>query len=367
MSLKFRKVLIADERYESAAVFDVDNDGIPDIVSGAYWYRGPDFRESFPIGEVPAFGEYYDDFSTIPVDVDGDGYTDFVTGGWFGETLRWHRNPGEAGAAWPAHVIDKCGNVETTRAWDIDGDGEVEIVPNCPCHPQAVYKRDGAGGFRKHVIRSEPLGHGLGCGDIAGYGRADLVYAGGWLEAPEKPFAEEWTWHPELDLGSASVPILVVDVNGNGLRDLIVGQSHAYGLDWWEQRRENGKRSWLRHPIDPFNSQYHDLRWVDIDGDGAGELVAGKRYRAHCGQDPGAQDDIGIYYFKWTGENFVKQVIDYGPPRVSTGLGICFDMADLTGNGLPDIVAPGKDGLYVFYNEGSVSCTSAGDSRRRTS
>jgi len=27
-------------------------------------------------------------------------------------------------------------------------------------------------------------------------------------------------------------------------------------------------------------------------------------------------------------------------------------MADLTGNGLPDIVAPGKDGLCIFYNEG---------------
>ena len=114
----------------------------------------------------------------------------------------------------------------------------------------------------------------------------------------------------------------------------------------------NGERSWTRHPIDPFNSQYHDMQWLDLDGDGACELLTGKRYRAHCGHDPGADDDYGIYYFKWTGESFARQVIDHGAARVATGLGIHFAAADLSGNGLPDIVAPGKDGLYVFWNQG---------------
>ena len=55
------------------------------------------------------------------------------------------------------------------------------------------------------------------------------------------------------------------------------------------------------------------------------------------------------------GESFVKQVIDYGAQRETTGLGIHFDMADITGNGFPDLVAPGKDGLYLFVNEGVVA------------
>ena len=45
-------------------------------------------------------------------------------------------------------------------------------------------------------------------------------------------------------------------------------------------------------------------------------------------------------------------MIDYGPPRVATGVGIHFAVADLRGTGRLDIVAPGKDGLYVFFNEG---------------
>ena len=85
MPLKWRKVLIAEERYESAGVFDVDNNGILDIVSGAYWYEGPDFKKAHKIGTIRAEGEYFDDFSTIPLDIGGDGYLDFITGGWWGQ------------------------------------------------------------------------------------------------------------------------------------------------------------------------------------------------------------------------------------------------------------------------------------------
>ncbi|MGC9359494.1 MAG: FG-GAP-like repeat-containing protein [Anaerolineae bacterium] len=358
MPLKWERVLIADERYESAGVFDVDGDGVLDIVSGAYWYRGPAFRERHTIGEIMAVGEYFDDFSTLPMDINGNGRLDFVTGGWWGDTIRWRENPG-GDEEWPEHIIAHCGNVETTRLWDVDGDGNLEIVPNTPGGPLVAYKlvRDaqdrGTGEFQAHTLWEGPQGHGLGFGDLNGNGRGDFVLAGGWLEAPEDPLTGEWRHHADWDLGSASIPILVVDLTGDGRNELIVGGGHRYGLDWCElSPRDDGGLDVVCHPIDPFNSQYHDLAWVDLDGDGDCELVTGKRYRAHNGNDPGAFDDVGIYYFKWTGEGFSKQVITYGPPRVSTGCGIAFAVADLTGNGLPDVVAPGKDGLYLFRNEG---------------
>jgi hypothetical protein len=361
MALRFRKVLIADERFEAAGVFDVNGDGHPDIVSGAYWYEGPHFTTVHPTRPLEPVGEYFDDFSNIPMDVNGDGRLDYVTGAWFGKTLRWVENPGSPEAEWPVHVIEECGNIERPCAWDVDGDGRLEIVPNCPGEALAIYRLEtdasgkGAETFRKTVLRAEKQGHGLGCGDIAGNGRMDFVMVDGWLEAPEDTYTGQWNWHPELELPrSSSTPILVADVNGDGVSDLIVGGGHEYGLDWWEQRRQGATRTWIRHPIDPYNSQYHDLQWIDIDRDGRPELVTGTRYRAHNGRDPGARDPVGIYYFKWTGECFVKQVIDHGFPREATGLGIYFAVADLTGNGYPDVVAPGKDGLYVFYNEGPI-------------
>ncbi len=360
MPLRFRKALIADERYEAAAFIDVNNNGVLDIVSGAWWYEGPDFKARHKIGDVAPQGEYFDDFSNIPLDINGDGLTDYLTGAWWSGTLQWRENPGDPEKEWPLHDIDKCGNIERASAWDIDGDGTIEIVPNCPGSPLALYKLitdkngKGTGEFKKTVVREENQGHGLGCGDIAGNGRMDFALNNGWLEAPADPFNDEWIWHDDFQLiPSAGVPILVVDITGNGVNDIIVGGGHAYGLDWWEQKLAGGERTWVQHHIDPFNSQYHDMKWLDIDGDGQCELVTGKRYRAHCGNDPGSTDDYGCYYFKWTGECFSKQVIQYGSPRGdTTGLGIYFDAADLTGNGLPDLLAPGKDGLYVLYNEG---------------
>lgn len=360
MPLKWRRHWVSDETYESAGVFDVNNDGVPDIVSGAFWHEGPDFRKKHFIGAVRAAEEYFDDFSTIPMDVNGDGRMDFITGGWWGETIRWRENPGDPGKQWPEHVIGECGNVETTRAWDVDRDGIPEIVPNTPGHPLVVYKLvtdargKGAGRFTAHNIYDKKQGHGLGFGDISGHGRGDFALRNGWLEAPEHPYQGEWTFHPDFDFGfAASVPILVADVNRDGVNDLIVGNGHGYGLEWWEQRREtDNKRKWVKHAIDPCNAQYHDMQWVDIDGDGECELITGKRHRAHCGREAGEWDDLGIYYFKWNGESFSKQVINYGPIGDGKGCGIHFQTADLHGSGRLDIVAPGKDGLYVFENLG---------------
>ncbi len=351
--LRFEKVVLADEAYESAAVFDVDNDGVLDIVSGAFWYPGPRFDRRNTVGPVMASGEYYDEFGLVPLDVNGDGFTDVVTGGWFGCALRWRENPaGDARAEWTDHAIAEVGNIEVVLAWDIDGDGELEVVPNTPGGPLRIFKPSGPGEFREFIVHEGPSGHGLGFGDVNGDGRDDIVLAGGWLEAPGDFLGGKWTFHREFDLGSASCPIIVADVNGDGLADLIVGQSHAYGLDWWEQRMDGGRRSWVKHAIDPDSSQYHCLWWGDVDGDGAPELVTGKRWRAHCGNDPGADDPVGVYYFKWTGDGFEKHAIAYGPAGTGKGCGIHFAVVDLDGSGLPDIVAPGKDGLCLFRNLG---------------
>jgi len=356
-----RRTIDPDNRCEAACFVDIDRDGVLDILCGEYWYPGPDFSEKCPVAPLELIeGEYYDFFSAIPLDVNGDGFPDIITGGWWGRTLRRLENPrGDRGKAWAVHPIAEIGNIETTRAWDVDGDGVLEIVPNTPGGPLCVFKLetdpDGrpSGRFRRYEVFPGPSGHGLGFGDVNGDGRPDFVLSGGWLEAPEDPWTQPWTFHPEFNLGSASVPIIVADVNGDALPDLIVGQAHGYGLDWWEQQIDcSGKRQWIRRPIDPFNSQYHDMRRIDIDGDGAPELVTGKRYRAHCGRDPGSGDPLGLYYFKWAGECFVKQVIAYGPFPQGAGCGIFFDTADVNGDGRPDILAPGKDGLHLFLNRG---------------
>jgi hypothetical protein len=356
--LKFTKKQIASESFESVDVFDVNNDKIPDIVSGAFWYEGPGFWKRNYIGAAKRTNEYYDDFSTIPLDVNGDGRIDFVTGGWFGKVLSWRENPGNT-KEWVDHEIAMPGNIETTRGWDIDGDGTLEIVPNTPNDPLTIYhllkdsQGKGAGRFETIKIGDTKSGHGLGFGDVNGDGRNDFILSAGWLEAPINRFKDKWTFHEELALGTTSIPVIVVDVNKDGLNDLIAGQAHGYGIDWYEQKKDKkSKVSWIKHSIDPFSSQYHTMEWIDIDGDGKEELITGKRYRAHNGNDPGENDPLGIYYFKWNGEAFTKQVVSYGEFGEGKGTGLYFTVADLTGSGRKDIIVAGKDGLYVFYNKG---------------
>lgn len=352
-SLVFEKRFVAAEAFESVAVLDVDGDAIPDLLSGSFWYKGPDFVSRKFIGAISRHSEYYNDFSAILLDVNGDKQPDVVTGGWFGATLMWRENPGKNGE-WTQHVIGRPGSIESTRAWDIDGDGIVEIVPNTPGKPLRVYRLGHTQPARfdsVQIVNSH--GHGLGFGDINGDGRGDFVVDNGWIEAPAKPFTEKWKLHEEFKFPQASVPMIVADVNGDKLADIIIGQGHDYGLHWLEQvRGKDGSRSWKRHAIDPYNSQYHTMEWTDLDGDGKPELITGKRYRAHDDNDPGAHDPLGLYYFRWNGESFIKQVISYGRPGEGNGTGLYFQVVDLNGDGWKDIASAGKDGLYVFFNRG---------------
>lgn len=352
---KFKKQLIAAESAESVNVFDVNGDQHLDIISGSYWYEGPEFLNRHLIGQVERVSEYYDDFSTIPLDVDGDGKMDFISGGWFSKTLRWYRNPGN-GQEWAKVDIAFTGSIETTRAWDVDGDGFDEIIPNTPGNPLAYYtvKRDknnkAVAQFTKTQV-AEKHGHGLGFGDINGDGRGDFIIAEGWLEAPTDRQNMPWKFHPDFNLDDASIPIIVADINQDGLNDLIAGHAHSYGLYWYEQKIEGKLTKFIKHPIDPFHSQFHTMEWVDIDNDGQMELITGKRYRAHNGKDPGSNDPLGLYYYKWNGESFTKNTISYGPFGKGKGAGIYFAVADLRKTGRRDIIVAGKDGLYVFFNE----------------
>lgn len=355
----FVRHFVAAESFESVGIIDVNKDGKADIVSGDFWYENSDdrktsFRKRKLIGDQKRYDQYYDDFSTIPLDVDGDGDEDVVTGGWWSGKLRWLENNGPEGKEpWPVHDIAPVGNVETTRAYDVDGDGKVEIVPNNPGKPFKYFTLEKPGSFRQVSVASTQ-GHGLGFGDINGDGKGDFIMTKGWLENTGN---EKWELRSEFDLGTASVPVIVTDLNGDKRADLIVGQGHGYGLHWYEQQsdpanRQDGRRSWIKHVIDEKNSQYHTLEWADVDGDKRPDLITGKRFRAHNDGDPGCYDEVGLYYFTWDGKAFTKHTIAYGPAGVGKGTGIYCALHDLRKTGRLDLVVAGKDGLTVFFNEG---------------
>jgi hypothetical protein len=362
--------------FEAAGVFDVDGDGKLDIVSGDTWYRGPDWTPSH-VRNVTRQGTYYNCFATLPMDVNADGKTDYVTAGYFSRNVGWVENPGAAGAGkdWTYHEIDLPGTSEAAAMVDLNGDGNPDVLPNAT-NVVVWYElaRKGANpGWVKHDLGKDAAGHGVGSGDVNGDGRIDLLTPKGWFEGPADSRSDSWAWHPEWQLGAAGIQILARDVDGDGLSDVIYGMGHDYGLFWLKQGRgSGGNRTWTKREIDPKLAQVHTLIWADLDGDGKDdELVTGKRVYAHE-VEPGATDAsvIAWYTYEKDLDAWTRHVIFEGEPakdapakreeRVAlrdfppgtAGTGLQLTAIDIDRDGDLDLVCPGKSGLYLFENLG---------------
>ena len=375
---KWKKHTInAKSEFEAAGAFDVDNDGKIDILSGDTWYQGPDWKPHH-VRDVQRVGTYYNCFATLPLDVNGDGYIDYVTVGYFGKNVGWVENPGKADAAWTYHELDQPGNSEAAQATDLTGDGIPDILPNSVqtiAWYEVAKKADGKGfDLKKHDFGTAAAGHGVGSGDVNGDGRRDLLTPKGWFEAPADPSKETWAWHPEWNMGATGIEILARDVDGDGLSDAIYGSGHDYGLFWLKQSKgPGGERVWTKQTIDDSIASVHTLMWADIDGDGkAEELVTGKRVYAHE-IEPGATDGstIAWYDFDKSAGKWNKHVIYQGEPAKNApekgkdrlalkdfppgtaGTGLQMTAVDFDKDGDMDLLCPGKSGLYLFENLGT--------------
>lgn len=385
-----------DSEFSAATAIDINGDGAVDIVCGAFWYEAAapnspaaraagDGKSRLPTWKRHRFREVeqirgrFDDYSNLPLDVDEDGNIDIVSVNYRSQSLYWCRNPGaeesRSGGVWEKLVIDTPGPSETGRLVDIDGDGRLDVLPN-GMNFAAWYSFSNRAGqgtmWSRHELPSQLAGHGIGAGDVNGDGRVDVIGTRGWAEAPEDPREGRWRWHSEFRLaGDSGLPILCHDVDGDGDNDLIWARGHNIGLYWTEQvgdqessiRHSPGdalwnevqpqvaRSKWITHAIDTSWACGHTLMLADIDGDGVDDLVAGKRYLGHDGKDPGENDPLSIYWYRFdsSSKTWERQTVSYGG-RVAIDLDSA--CVDLDGDGDIDIIAPSRAGLHWLENLG---------------
>jgi len=361
-AIGFQKIVVDKKfRSEGVAVGDVNHDGKLDILAGDLWYAAPDWKihELRPVGTYNPAKGYSNCFINFAQDVNGDGWVDSIVIGMPDTPCFWYENPKNRPGHWKQRTVAKSACNETPILFDLLGNGRP--VPIFAVRPQGVMAwfsipADIDRLWDMHTISgpnapgTKKYSHGLGAGDINGDGRADVLVKDGWWQAPKDPTTPNWKFHP-VPLGPDCANILVYDLDGDGDSDVITSSAHRYGIWWFEQLPPADGSRFTQHLICKKYSQSHAIILADINGDGLKDLVTGKRHFAHGGRDPGGNDPPVLYWLELkrpaTGKvDFVLHLIDD-----DSGVGTQFQVVDMNADGKLDVVTSNKKGVYVFFQQ----------------
>jgi hypothetical protein len=204
-----------------------------------------------------------------------------------------------------------------------------------------------------------PFTHGLGAADINADGRTDVLEKSAWWEQPASLSGDPvWVRH-EQGFGPGGGQMFGDDVDDDGDIDVATTlAAHGYGLAWYEQTDDG---AFAEHIVVPpgepepsaavIMHEPHALAQVDVDGDGLLDLISGERHWGHVPEgEPEFDAPARLYWFQRVhdanGARYVPWLIDD-----DSGTGTQLTVGDVDGDERPDILIANKKGAFVFVQE----------------
>jgi FG-GAP-like repeat len=379
-----KTVLDRKFRSEGVTVADVNKDGKIDVLNGEYWYQAPDWTPHElqpPMDHKDGLGNYSRVFACWAEDINADGYADLIVIDFPGAPCYWMENPrGKARTEdnkplhWTKHTIWHSACNETPIYTDLLGNGKRVLVmgyqpqgketegqmayftpdPKDPTALWVMHPISEPSAPGKEIPGTRKFSHGLGVGDVNGDKRNDVICTGGWWEQPAQADGKTaWKFNP-APLGEACADMFAFDVDGDGRPDVLSTSAHKFGI-WYHRNGLNPKTKepeWRTTTLfGMLMSETHAAHFVDIDGDGLKDLVTGKRWWSHGRTEPGSSWNAPIYYFKATRN--ADKITSFFPVLIDddSGIGTQFEVADINGDGLLDIITSNKKGVRVIVQQ----------------
>jgi len=319
------------------------------------WFENPSWQAHVVLdGQTPK-----DNVTLAPHDIDRDGRLDVALGATWkpsdtngGGTLHW-ASPGAAGASWTLRDITSEPTLHRIRWANVDGAGDPELIV-APLHGRGTSPPEWNGvGPRLLALRvpkdpardpwpaeliydSLHIVHNFAVLDFDGDGDDELIAASReGLHLLERGTDGRWT---KTRLGDVNAGEVKVGRLGGARVLAVIEPWHGTTVAIYREPAKPTRGPWTRQVIDETLTGGHAIGWLDVDGDGSDELVAGWR-----------EKDVGVALYRIASatERPARVMIDAG------GMA-CEDLtvADLDADGRPDIVASGRRtaNVRIYWN-----------------